>query len=338
MQFLQIKRTDKLKDLSDRVGERNVPAILALNGLTREVNIGKQFYNKTNKIKSEDYEVDWKRQQAILNELTVDSDAYMEACLQSQSGWRLLDQLSTFDGRLRIPSTMTLPDAADILGTNTHVSTLIYNKSMAGLQKPPHYVDPVIFNEYSSILPSKISDTNTRRANNYDLLQDFNIPRNEIVLYDRLTGDSRDFPAYPQPPKDSRSATYTQMPDILYQYEPWQVYQSSGPRTVTLTFELHRQLWTGNEADGKANELIRFCQSCCYPEYKGSAVNTPKVSLYIAGQNYITGILTDVSVSWDYPISSIDGWYLAFNMDITITEVSDIPLNHTTVRQKSLIS
>ena len=126
------------------------------------------------------------------------------------------------------------------------------------------------------------------------------------------------------------------MPDLLYQYEPWQLYNSSGPRTNTYLFHFHRDMWTGDHRDGKANELIRYCEANCYPEFNGSAVNVPTVTLYIAGSPLIHGVMTQVDTTWDGPIG-LDGYYLNCELSITITEVSETALNYNVIKGKSLI-
>ena len=126
------------------------------------------------------------------------------------------------------------------------------------------------------------------------------------------------------------------MPDLLYQYEPWQVYDSSGPRSNTYTIEAHRDMWTGDHRDGKANEMIRFFESNLYARYSGSSVITPLVTLYVAGSSLITGVMTDCSVTWDGPIG-LDGWYLHFKMNFTIVEVSQTALNYDTIKKMPLI-
>ena len=95
-------------------------------------------------------------------------------------------------------------------------------------------------------------------------------------------------------------------------------------------------MWSGDHRDGKANELIRFCEACCYPEYNGSAVNTSTVTLIIAGKPLIRGVMTDVSTTWSGPIG-LDGYYLECELRISITEVSDKPLNYSYVKSREII-
>lgn len=333
MQFLKISNNTVLDDISDTVGTRNISNVLALNGLVREKYIGKQFKQKCDNIISMSPTVDWKRQASILNKFISDYDAYEEAAIQSQSGWKILSNLGTFPNALVIPETITLPYSAEIIGGGNTVPKNIYEKSMRSLYDPPHYIDPSIFESYNNINPIKaIQETNTYT----DIFQMFKIPWGKITLYDSISNESIDFPVYPESVSDSRSASYSTMQDMLYQYEPWQIYSGSGPRTQSYAFHFHRQMWTGNELDGKANELIRFCEACLYPEYKGSAVNTSTVRLYVEGSTLISGILSDVIVTWDGPIGR-DGWYLNCNMEITITEVATRALNHDVVKNFNLI-
>ena len=67
-----------------------------------------------------------------------------------------------------------------------------------------------------------------------------------------------------------------------------------------------------------------------------SLVNVSTVTLYIHGQNLITGVMTDCKVKWDKPIG-LDGYYLVCELSFTISEVSPEPLNYTTMRNKGLI-
>lgn len=335
MQFLKVSSDLKLQELSDIVGERNTEYILNANQLTRTPNIGKQFDNVCNQKISETNKVDWNRKVSLLNSFVSDSDVFETAALLRESGWRLLSSLGTFPNMMRIPDSISLPDTVDILGNNEGVKQSIYKKAILQLTDPPHSIDPAIFNEYSVQKPSRILDYSASSSNS-NVFQYFKIPWGDVTLYSSIDNSKIDFPVYPEELQDQVRANYTTMPDMLYQYEPWQIYQSSGPRSNTYTFAFHRDMWTGDHRDGKANELIRFCEACCYPEYNGSAVNTSTVTLLIAGKPLIVGVMTDVSTKWDGPIG-LDGWYLNCELQISITEVSTSPLNYSAVKQKPLI-
>lgn len=347
MQFLQIPSSLKLSDLADRVGDRNVDQVLNLNSLSRTPLVGSEFESKSKDIISNFGDISnpdkatsfRQRKISMLNTLTSDSDVFEYAALMDDDDWKLFQTLGTFRQMLRIPSSIILPDATDILGNGQSISKVIYNKTMDCLYTAPYQVNPAIFNEYSIIKPSALLDRISEygpSATKTNPFQWFNLPFGKITLYSSMSGDSIDFPVYPESVDDGRTANYTTMPNMLYQYEPWQVYEGSGPRSNVYEFDMHRDMWSGDHTDGKCNELIRFCQANCYPEYDGSLVNTSIVSLLVNGDCLIRGVITEVSDTWDGPIG-IDGYYLHCVLKLAITEVSESALNYTSVRNKSLI-
>ena len=339
MQFLKVYKNTNLSDLTDLVGTRNVSSMLVQNQLERDVNIGSEFYDKCATIGRTSPEVPWQRKQVLLNKYVDDQYLFEEAALLGESGWKVLNELNTFPTALSVPETITIPESDATLGGGPPVGKDLYNQAMSQLADSSNgnQIDPGIFNSYSSSLPVTAARSGSSSGESGNIFQPFHIPWGDITLVDMLTGESVDFPVYPEELEDRRSSSYTTMPDLLYQYEPWQVYQSSGPRSGTYTFEMHRQMWTGNESDGKANELIRICQSFLYPTYSGSAVNAHPATLYIGGSSFISGIITDAPVNWDGPISSIDKFYLHFRISLTFTEVSTQALNNEVVRNLPLI-
>lgn len=333
MQLFKITQSTTLAQLSDAVGERNVQSILAANNLKRTPNIGKQFKSMCEDVIRQSSQVDTKRKTSLLNSLTSDSDIFESTALQGEDGWKLTSALGTLPNMLKIPDSITLPDSVNVLGNREPIGNRIYKQVMQCLEETGT-VDPAIFNEYRGVKNSQIATVSNTLSK--DPFQWFQIPWGKVSLYSSIEGETKDFPVYPEELGDEYKANYTQMPDMLYQYEPWQIYQSSGPRSNTYTFKFHRDMWTGDHTDGKANELIRFCEANCYPEYQGSAVNTPIVTLYISGVPHISGVLTSVSPKWSGPLGS-DGWYLVCELELSITEVSQTALDYATVKKKGLI-
>lgn len=333
MQFLSIETINTLKDLSDLVGDRNVDYILVANSLKRSPQIKLQFDQLCQDTIQQGESVDYQKKITLLNKYTENSDIFEAIALLSSNGWKILSNLNTLPNYLNIPPSIVIPSSANTLGNNESIKQDIYTEVMNMLNTPPHIIDPGVFNEYSTIQNAKIGEFDVTSANPAYW---FPVPLGTITLYSSLSNTSIDVPAYPEEVGDSTKANYNQMPDLLYQYEPWNVYESSGPRSNPYTFDLHRDMWSGNHNDGKANELIRFCQSCCYPEYNGSAVYSDIITLYIQGRPLITGIMTDFNVHWDGPILQ-DGWYGHFKLEFTITEVSTIPLTNQSVKNKPLI-
>ena len=336
MQFLTVNKQTKLSELAEMVGSRNVANVLHINNLTRTPNIGAQFIDKCSKAVVDSPDVSYDRKSALINTLTSDSDVFETAALMGSSGWKLLNAANTLPNMLKIPEDIYLPDSAQVLGNREPVKSEVYSKVMDCLKRPPHSVDPSIFNEYSSARAANIIEYNPQSATNSDPMQWFRVPWGEVTLYSSLGDEQIEFPVYPEEMSDSAKANYTTMPDLLYQYEPWYVYNSSGPRSQTYTFEFHRDMWTGDHRDGKANDLIRACMANCYPEYRGSAVYTSTVTLYVAGKPLISGVMTDVNVSWDGPLG-LDHFYLHCKLELTIIEVSQEALDYHTVRHKALI-
>lgn len=335
MQFLEISSSTKFSDLSERVGSRNVDEVLALNSLVRSPDIWSQYTTNVQNIIQTESEVDWQRKATILNRLTDTSDAFEIAALMGQNDWKVMSAISALPNTLRIPESLVLPDATDIIGSNTKIGKTVYDNAMLLLQTYPHTIDPAIFNEYSAIKSDRIIDYTSN--SNKNPFQYFNLPWGEITLYSSMDGESIDIPAYPEELSDSRKSNYTTMPDLLYQYEPWHAYESSGPRTPTIEWKnLHRDMWNGDHNDGSANNLIRFCEAQLYPRYNGSAVITSTVTLYIHGRPYISGFISDVSVNWTGPILD-DGFYGAFDLSLSFTEIASQALNYDTIRNFPLI-
>lgn len=334
MQFLGINNNTKLSDLIQSIGRTSTASLLSANGLSWTPNVGSAFEAKCKSITDTADTVTPQRKSALLNGVTSDSDIFETVALLGEAGWKILSELGSLPGSLRVPDDVKLPDSVSVLGNGQHVETNIYNKVMNAVSNPPHQVDPSVFNEYSTL------NINTREYNvqtgSGDPFMAFKIPWGDLTIYSSLANESMDFPVYPEEFQDGVKANYTTMPDLLYQYEPWQLYQSSGPRSISLSFHMHRDMWTGDHRDGKCNKLIRFCQANCYPEYNGSAVNTATVTIYVKGETLISGILTDVTPEWSGPIGQ-DGWYLECMLKLSITEVSEQPLNYNTVRNKGLI-
>lgn len=334
MKYLKISKSEKLKNLSNQVGARNIENVLHLNELKRQPNIGLQFDKLCKDKIAQSSIVSWETKKTVLNSLADNSDVFETASLLGQSGWKLLaSDLGTLPGYIKIPENVYLSNTVDILGDGVKVSKTVFDKVMKGLEGENHDIDPAVFGYYNTGRFGVLRQGSA--ASSVGAMKYFRIPWGKVSLYSSLSDDYADFPCYPESMQDIIRANYGQMPDMLYQYEPWVVYNSSGPITNTYTFDIHRDMWD-DHTNGKANQLIRFCEANCYPRYNGSAVHTSTVTLYISGSPIITGVITDVTVDWDGPLG-LDGFYLHFKLAITIQEVSKTPLDYDTVLNKPLI-
>lgn len=335
MQYLMIPRDMTLKDLADIVGERNLDAVLNANGLDRTYAIGKQFYDRVESWSKLPTSISYQTKLDVLNGFVGDFDLYEKAALGDELTWTTLTINGSFPDAIKIPDGITLPSAVGVLGNGQPVADSISQQCKESLINEPHTIDPTIFSEYNASYYGGTYINNGQTSGSSGPFQYFKLPTTEIFLYSSLNNEVLFFPVYPKGFSDGAMATYEEMPEMLYQYEPWLVYKSSGPREITFEFEFHRDIW-GDHQDGRANNLIRGCQANCYPNYNGSLVNYSLVSMYINNQNLITGVMTDCKVDWDFPIG-LDGFYLKCNLSITIKEVSPQPLNYYTVRTKGLI-
>lgn len=336
MQFLKIAKDLTLSSLSNIVGSRNVDSVLNANILERCVNVGEAFYSRA----TNDNNVDYQKKLNILNQFVGDSDIFEKAALGSTADWSSLASYGCFSDALKIPEDVTLPSSEGVLGNGEPIIDSIYQKCVDSLlTTEEHIIDPSIFSEYSSSFSTGgYGITSSKFGNSSDTpFQWFALPWGRICLYSSLSDEMLYFPVYPEGFDDGVSANYDEMSEMLYQYEPWKVYKSSGPREITFTFNFHRDMWTGDHRDGNANALIRGCEANCYPEYDGSLVHTSLVTLYINGKNFITGVMTNCKVKWDKPIG-LDGFYLMCELSFTIVEVSQQALSYTTIKNKGLIS
>ena len=336
MQYLKMDKDLTLSQLSGIVGERNVDTVLNANSLDRAVNIGKEFYDRINAIPDETA-VDYQKKLNVLNQFVGDSDLYEKTALGTERDWNALAQFNCFTDAIKIPIEVKLPPSTGVLGNGEPVSDDIYRKCTEYLIEGEHIIPSSVFSEYNtSYAGTFVGVTDQGIAFLGEPFQWFNLPWGEIALYSSISDELVYFPVYPEGFDDGRSANFEEMPEMLYQYEPWQVYKSSGPREVTLTFNFHRDMWTGDHRDGNANDLIRACQANCYPEFDGSLVNVPIVTIYLHGRNFITGVMTNCTPAWDKPIG-LDGYYLVCKLSLTIKEVSPEPLDYHTVRNKGII-
>ena len=334
MQYLTMTKDMTLTQLANIVGERNLDSVLNANSIMdRSVKIGEAFFNRF----IADTPVDYQKKMNILNQFVGDSDLFEKAALGSDTDWQTLAQYNSFTDAIKIPEEIKLPSSVGVLGNGEPISTRVYQQCMDSLMDTEiHYIEPTIFAEYNASFSGEGYGV-TSSGSNTEPFQWFNLPWGEVGLYSSLSPDEiLYFPVYPEGFDDGFSGNYDEMGEMLYQYEPWKVYKSSGPREINFNFSFHRDMWTGDHRDGNANALIRGCEANCFPDFDGSLVNVPIVTMYIHGKNFITGVMTSCKAKWDKPIG-LDGFYLKCDLSFTIVEISPEALNYTTVKNKGLL-
>lgn len=332
--FLKVDSDITLSKLNNLVGRTNADLILAANGLKRSVNIGRQLIDKQTAAKSR-ADVGIEDRISTLNSYLSSADIYEELATMSSDAWKVMKYTGTLMNMVAVPESVDLPGIPGMLGYSTEVITkTLHDKVVNAIRfSREHVADISLFNKLSRSVAVMNVGSSSKSA---DPFQWFKIPWGDMSLYSSISNQSVDFPVYPEEIQQNAQANYGEMPSILFQYEPWQTYESSGPRSEQYTFHMHRDMWSGDHRDGAANKLIRFCEANCYPDYNGSAVNTAIVTLFVKGVPLIRGVMTNQSVNWKGPIGS-DGWYLEFDLSITIKEVSAIELNYHSVMNKPLI-
>jgi len=110
-------------------------------------------------------------------------------------------------------------------------------------------------------------------------------------------------------------------------------YQNSGPRTVQVRFQLHRDMMTqinygtSNASvdlnDDYVDTMIKYIQAAALPEYStsGKMVNPPMVAVRLGSDIFIKGVISgSVGLMYHYPILA-NGKYSNIDVSFTVTEV-----------------
>ena len=138
-------------------------------------------------------------------------------------------------------------------------------------------------------------------------------------------------PQYPESLSDQMSATFNQS-TILGRSAPIYTYTGSGPRSITFSFTLHRDLMTDvnlaenslgiEEGSDVIEELIKTIEAAALPRYVNAskAVNPPVVAVRIGDEIYIKGVVQgSVQKTFSGPI--IDNKYAVCQLQFTVNEI-----------------
>ena len=161
----------------------------------------------------------------------------------------------------------------------------------------------------------------------------YNLIENYIYLYH--TDTFIILPIYPDSVQDSMGAKFTPTTPLM-RSAPIQSYNSSGPRTVQLTFSLHRDMMSQvnfqrsnvvlNIGDDYVDVLTRQIQGAVIPKYNASEkmVNPPIVALRLGDDIFIKGVISgDIGITYGLPIININGKdkYAQVQISFTVTEI-----------------
>lgn len=148
------------------------------------------------------------------------------------------------------------------------------------------------------------------------------------------TGMTITIPVDPEAITDSMSAGWASSTP-LSRSAPIYSYQNSGPRSVQLVFDVHRDLMNQfnsvkpGSKDDAVDKLIKNLEQCVLPTYKntGKVVNPPIVSVKIRDEIYIKGIVTNVGKNYKLPLinygkNSPNFKYALVNLNFGVQEIT----------------
>ena len=154
-------------------------------------------------------------------------------------------------------------------------------------------------------------------------------------------------PEYPESITDNMGSSFNQT-TALSRSAPVFTYANSGPRSVTFSLELHRDMvndlniTAGNtnlksnvvsQTDDYVDILIKELQSIALPRYNvnNSAVVPPRVAVRFGNELFISGVVnTTVTCTYSKPILS-NGKYARVSIHFTVSEYD--PYDATSVSQ-----
>lgn len=144
-------------------------------------------------------------------------------------------------------------------------------------------------------------------------------------------------PGYPNEVSDSMQSNFSPT-TALGRSAPVYTFSNSGPRTVTINLEFHRDMFeemptnvVPNDDEDKAESFIHAIQAIALPKYNLSnkAIEPPLVAIRLGREVFIKGIVSgSISVAYQKPIL-VNEKYAVIKISFTVTEVD--PYDSTTV-------
>lgn len=176
--------------------------------------------------------------------------------------------------------------------------------------------------------------------------RDFKLIRDNYIYIQYGQGEVGEYvliPSYPDQLKDDMVSTFIST-TALSRSAPTYSYSNSGPRTVAISVELHRDMFDQINLIGSnitpyldedyVDTIVRKLQAIAVPRYNSSskAVQPPMVAVRFGNELFIKGIVTgSITVSYDKPILE-GGRYAKVSIGFTVTEVD--PYDADTVAEK----
>jgi hypothetical protein len=258
---------------------------------------------------------------------STSTDVFAAAVVLDLQELQVLSRENMFPDKVLVPDHTAL--ITGVIGNNTSVPPLTLRTALNTVDENRVPFSSPNFSAMTQSLTAPQTGNNVDNGNNWHIT----LAEEVGIAIDRATPDYMMIPCYPDGGvQDDFTANFEEMPEARHQYEPWQIYKSSGGRTVTLVFKLARVLWSGDYTDGHCENLIRYCQSAAYCNYLGSLVDVPLVTVICGDYFKIRGYVHSVGVHWHGEFGT-DLKPLLADLKITIQEVSDTPLNADAIRR-----
>lgn len=140
-----------------------------------------------------------------------------------------------------------------------------------------------------------------------------------------VTGQTIEFDCEPEEINDMNSAQFDSQ-EIRGRSSPYQGYNTSGPRTISLELMLHDDLCK----EGLLN-TVNHLKSLTYPGYEGVLV-PPSCLVRIGDMIHAKAITNDVGVVWQKPYRN--GIYLLATVSLNFTETPDTPFSSSEIWEK----
>lgn len=147
-------------------------------------------------------------------------------------------------------------------------------------------------------------------------------------------------PTWPDTVSDTMVSNFAQT-NALGRTAPVYTFSNSGPRVVTISIPLHRDIMDDinigisnvhlGEGEDYVDNLIRALQSIAVPKYnlQNKAVEPPLVALRLSNELFIKGVVTSgINLTFSKPILS-NGKYAQVSLQLSISEVD--PYDATSV-------
>ena len=146
-------------------------------------------------------------------------------------------------------------------------------------------------------------------------------------------------PAYPDEVTDNMESSFPTT-TALGRSAPVYTFSHSGPRTINITLNFHRDMFEEmptnvqpKEDEDKAESFIHAMQAIAVPKYNLSnkAIEPPLVAIRLGQEVFIKGVVTSgINVTFGKPIL-VNEKYATIKISFTISEVD--PYDSTTVFQ-----